>query len=214
MAQYQMQARSSTDGQLYSWLSGTRDFGGSGFPGPGSAQHVAVQRAVRDQVMVSTGNGTEKGQRIEWNGSTWVKRRNWITADVDLSGAGDSDTALRAELTAASARPGSVVYVPDGRVKLSHATKITIPPGVTLAGSPQGMRSGPFQVGGYNNVGTQFEIPALNNTPGGTARGDLFELGVQSRIADCGFYYPHQNVNSTPVAYGWTILMPNIGCHV
>lgn len=38
----QMQARSSSNGQLYTWVLGGVDFSGSGFPGPGSAQDVAV----------------------------------------------------------------------------------------------------------------------------------------------------------------------------
>lgn len=42
MANVQMQARSSTDGQLYTWVSAGPDWAGAGFPGPGSAQEPAV----------------------------------------------------------------------------------------------------------------------------------------------------------------------------
>lgn len=37
-----MQARSSTDGHLYNWLAVSADFAAAGYPGPGSAQDVAV----------------------------------------------------------------------------------------------------------------------------------------------------------------------------
>ncbi len=42
MASIQMQARSSSDGQLYTWIVTGVDFAGSGYTGPGSAQDVAV----------------------------------------------------------------------------------------------------------------------------------------------------------------------------
>lgn len=42
MAAVLMQARSSSDGALYTWTRPSADFSGTGFPGPGSAQDIAV----------------------------------------------------------------------------------------------------------------------------------------------------------------------------
>lgn len=42
---FQMQARSSIDGLLHCWLATTPDWLGSGFPGPGSANDVAISSA-------------------------------------------------------------------------------------------------------------------------------------------------------------------------
>lgn len=39
---YQMQACSSADGVLYSWVAPTPDWGAASFPGPGVAQDVAL----------------------------------------------------------------------------------------------------------------------------------------------------------------------------
>lgn len=47
----QMQARSSSNGQLYVWLAGSPDFAAAGYPGPGSALDVAVS------MRPSTGGG-------------------------------------------------------------------------------------------------------------------------------------------------------------
>lgn len=42
MSDVQMQAKSDTDGALYTWNASAPDFVGAGFPGPGSALDVAV----------------------------------------------------------------------------------------------------------------------------------------------------------------------------
>jgi hypothetical protein len=38
----QMQARSSSNGQIYTWVTGAPDWAGSGFPGPGTPEDVAL----------------------------------------------------------------------------------------------------------------------------------------------------------------------------
>lgn len=51
----QMQARSSSNGQLYSWLSSSPDWAMAGFPGPGSGQEPAV--SMRPAAVVGDGGG-------------------------------------------------------------------------------------------------------------------------------------------------------------
>lgn len=41
-SKYQMQARSSANGQLYSWLADAPDFGAIGYAGPGAALDAAL----------------------------------------------------------------------------------------------------------------------------------------------------------------------------
>ncbi len=43
-----MQARSSTSGNLIPWMSDKPDFAGASFPGPGSAEHIAVVGGRKD----------------------------------------------------------------------------------------------------------------------------------------------------------------------
>lgn len=52
----QMQARSSTNGQLYNWVAVSPDFAGTGFPGPGTALDTAI--SMRPAV-TGTGGGTD-----------------------------------------------------------------------------------------------------------------------------------------------------------
>lgn len=42
MAQWKMQALSSSDGKLYPWLVSEPDFLGSSYPGPGTPLHIAI----------------------------------------------------------------------------------------------------------------------------------------------------------------------------
>src|SRR5688572_1586776 len=104
MPKYLMQAVSSGvggDGALKSWSSPTPDFAASGFPGPGTALYPAIAKVVRDDLLLTTGPGTGAGDRPEWNGSIWVKRRGWITPDVDLTGAVDAAATIQATYDAA-----------------------------------------------------------------------------------------------------------------
>jgi hypothetical protein len=52
----QMQARSSSNGQLYTWVTGAPDWAASGFPGPGPAVDVAL--ALRPALQGTEGNVT------------------------------------------------------------------------------------------------------------------------------------------------------------
>lgn len=55
----QMQARSSSNGQLYSWNSDSPDFAAAGYPGPGSAQDVAIS------MRPPAGSGSDPSARPE-----------------------------------------------------------------------------------------------------------------------------------------------------
>jgi hypothetical protein len=208
MAQYQMQARSSTDGQLYSWISPTRDFAGTGFPGPGAAQHVVVARAVRDDVTGALAGGVDNGDDIKFNTTShaWERRRGYITVLADPTGVTNAESAIRAAL--ASARSGQCVFLPDGVYLVNHATPIPIPPGVTLVGAERGHNTGPFTVGStvsLGHMGTQLRIVGTPN---------LFQVQAQASALHLEVYYPNQNgasaesghgtFSGTPVEYGWT----------
>jgi hypothetical protein len=193
MAQFQMQAVSSTDGQLKTWVAPTRDFAGAGFPGPGAALNIAVGKAIRDAVMVSTGNGTEVGQKVEWDGSIWVKRRGWIAPAIDPTGVADATTELNARL---ATRTGCCVELPDGIIKLNGP--VNIPQGCTLTGAPRGGSIGHRVFPSVSNVGTRFDI---------THTGKAFIPAQQSSLLNATIYYPNQQTNATPTAYDWTVYL-------
>jgi hypothetical protein len=136
MSKYLMQAVSGGvggDGTLKAWSSGTADWAAAGFPGPGTALYTAVRKVIRDDVLVTAGNGTELGRRIEWTGSIWAQRRFWITPDVDLTGTVDASTAINAAL---ASRAGACVYLPEGSIRIADAITYT-QNGSTLVGASE-----------------------------------------------------------------------------
>lgn len=204
MPKYLMQAVSSGvggDGALKSWPSPTPDFGASGFPGPGTAAHTAIAKVIRDDLLVTTGAGSGAGDRVEWNGTAWEKRRGWITPSIDLTGVVDAKAAIEA---AAAQRPGACIYIPDGVVKLS--SPLTLPAGCTLTGEDRGMRAGHRVFVTPYPVGTRFDI---HHT------GKAFILTNQETACfDFEVYYPNQQINATPDVYDYTFDVTGIGCEI
>jgi len=84
MANIQMQARSSVDGALYTWISSAPDFAGAGFPGPGTALDVAVSMrppgsGAGGGLVVS--GSPSPGDSVKWNGTGAV----WGGAAYDIT---------------------------------------------------------------------------------------------------------------------------------
>ncbi len=69
------------------------------------------------------GRGSQAGDRIMWDGAAWVKRRFWITPDIDLTGVTDATAAINAAL---ASRAGACVYIPDGIVKIASGLTMTL----------------------------------------------------------------------------------------
>jgi hypothetical protein len=200
MAKYLMQAVSSGvggDGTIKRWNTAVLDFAGSGFPGPGTPANVAVAKRTRDDVLITAGNGTEAGEGIEWTGTAWVKRRGWITPDVDLTGAVDATSAVQSAL---NSRSGACVILPDGKPRFNSG--LTVPAYGSLIGTPRGNRIGPKNLQDNSHGGTQCQIYGTGDFitcfSGGGPHGN-------QTIGDLEFWYPNQATNSTPTVYGWTI---------
>lgn len=127
--QFQMQARSSTNGLLYTWITATPDFGGSAFPGPGVAQHVAVATRISSDDG-GTSNTTEiNGNRVPWKAAA----RFAITANVaslsSFTVATSEGTAvagdrilLTGQTTAGQNGPYTVGVVTSGTAPLTRAS--------------------------------------------------------------------------------------------
>lgn len=110
-----MQARSSIDGSLYTWTTGSVDFSGAGFPGPGVANDIAV--AMRPTTSGSGGSGDVLGlgssvaHRLAGfanTGGKQLEQTSFLAADVLLrTGAvpltGDLDFGTRKATNAADA---------------------------------------------------------------------------------------------------------------
>jgi hypothetical protein len=194
------------DGALKAWSAGTPDWAAAGFPGPGTAQHTAIRKVIRDDVLVTTGNGSELGRRIEWTGSIWAQRRGWITPDIDLTGVADATAGINAALTAASTRPGSCVYLPEGIIRVGTsgvagpASIFTVPPAVTLVGPERGFRLGHRHFSPLAQAGALLKVYGT---------GKLFTQKYDSTVGNIEIYYPDQVTTiggaiTAPAVYDWT----------
>ncbi len=157
---------------------------------------------------LALGDATDAGDKPEWNGSIWIKRRFWITPDIDLTGATDATTAIN---NAAAVRKGGCVYLPDGIIKIGTsgvsgpASIFTLPHGVTITGNERGLSMGHrvYDPGitGLNNTGPLLRV---------YGKGKLFVGGQQGSVRNVEIHYPDQPVNATPdTGYDWTFFLDN-----
>jgi hypothetical protein len=133
MSKYLMQAVSGGvggDGTLKAWSAGTPDWAAAGFPGPGTALYTAVRKVIRDDVLVTAGNGTELGRKIEWDGAAWVQKRGWIQPTVDVTGSASGHVNINAAL---ASRDGACVELPEGTIKITSPLTLGLN-GLTLLG--------------------------------------------------------------------------------
>jgi hypothetical protein len=131
----------------------------------------------------------------------WVKRRGWMSPDIDLTGTIDARAAIEA---AGASRPGACVYIPDGIVRLGST--LNVPNGCTITGDERGMRAGDRVFAGAVPIGTRFDIKHT---------GVGFNLTNQEcSVQNVGIYYPDQVVNATPTFYDYTFSVTGIGCHL
>jgi hypothetical protein len=159
------------------------------------------------QAGIQFGTGTEVGEKPQWNGSIWAKRRGFINPDIDLTGTVDA-TATINTLCGAGQRRGACIEIPDGRIRIDG--NLTVTAGITLTGGPRrGIRSGfrTFNVG-YEQVGPTLYAYSTS--------GSLISLQQQASVHDLEVYYPNQSTTGAPTAYGWTIEIGanNHGCTV
>lgn len=159
---FQMQARSSSSGELVTWLSDTPDFAGEDYPGPGSPLHIVV--ASRPQgagsgagANVGSGvavfkdvsggalrhrtlkQGTGPGPSFVQNADEIEIRAvppDWYNV-MDYGAVGDGTTddtaAINAAIAAANAAGGGIVYLPGGSYKVTEQLT-TLGEGVWLRG--------------------------------------------------------------------------------
>lgn len=104
---------------------------GDGLNQPGSGEGGRVVRARSDGKLEYYA-GDEVGQKLEWTGSVWIKKRGWITPDVDLTGAADATTAINSAL---ASRAGACVNLPEGLIRTTGQLLISAVNNVTLTGN-------------------------------------------------------------------------------
>jgi hypothetical protein len=190
MPNYVMQARSSSDGLLKSWNALTPDFAAVGFPGPGTAQHVAIAKWSQDDLLLTTGSGATTGDKPEWNGSTWVKKRNWIT--INPSDSTDRQAEVQAAL---NSRVGVCVELVDGPYRFDSG--ITVQPGAAFIGRSRGMAIGHRHFAPQDNTGSLLKVYGT---------GKFITAKYDSHVGDIEIYYPNQVTSGTsPVVHDWTL---------
>jgi hypothetical protein len=91
MAAVRMQARSSTDGALYTWSAVSVDFAAAGYPGPGVANDVAVAMRPSSSAGGGTGDvlglGSSVAHRLAGfanTGGKQLEQTSFLAADVTL----------------------------------------------------------------------------------------------------------------------------------
>lgn len=141
---------------------------------------------------IAVGSGTEVGQKVEWDGTVWVKRRNWITPDVDLTGSTDATAAINAAL---ASRAGACVQLPDGVIRMDTGN-VQIERGKALVGRPRRMDFGHLQYNQVSNVGTLIKVYSTSK---------LFLMSEQSSVEGLSLFYPNQPYNSvvTPIVHDY-----------
>ncbi|HEU4544341.1 MAG TPA: glycosyl hydrolase family 28-related protein [Jiangellaceae bacterium] len=136
------------------------------------------------------GAASDAGDTPQWNGSTWVPRRGWITPDIDLTGVTDATAAIQAAL---NERVGACVYLPDGVIRMNSG--VTVPKGVTLTGPERGLAMSHL-LAGTTTTG------ALINMYG---TGKLFTMEGSSAVYNFEIYYPNQDPTAaSPTVHDWT----------
>jgi hypothetical protein len=135
--------------------------------------------------------GVNVGDVPQFEGTTYVPRRFWITPDIDLTGTTDATAAI---LAAAQERVGACVYLPDGVIRMNSG--ITLPQGACITGRERGMARGHRGTGGTPllNTGTLIHVYGT---------GKLFTMGMQSAVRNLELYYPSQVTTGTPTAYDY-----------
>ncbi len=81
-----MQARSSTDGTMKSWVAAQPDFAGTGFPGPGLPEYVAVsKRILSSQYATTSPPGAKEGVRATTTSAlpAYTRAGNVLTANAN-----------------------------------------------------------------------------------------------------------------------------------
>jgi hypothetical protein len=135
--------------------------------------------------------GTDEGDRPEFDGTTYVPRRFWITPDIDLTGSVDATATINAAL---NTRDGACVYIPEGIIKLAGQIVLGRQ-GNTLTGPERSFKQ-PTKIfnNGYISSGTLFNV---------THTGVAFLWDD----ANCGVhnvevYYPNQDMTPASTALG------------
>jgi hypothetical protein len=162
-------------------------------PGSGEAGRLALGRS---DGKINWYPGADEGDDLKWSGGIWIKRRGWLSPDVDPTGVVDATTAVQAAL---NTRTGACVNLPDG--KLLIGGNLTIPAGVTLTGSPQSLRGGPYMFSPLNHAGTLILA---------TSTGRLFTPAQNSQVLNLGVHYPNQVTNATPTVYDYTFWIDTV----
>jgi len=118
-----MQARSSSDGQLYSWISvSTADWAGASFPGPGDAQHVAVAALVPDSAIQV--DLVEAAQVTPGNDVLVLLRATPLTSSQMPANTGDRVAYVANAQTVPTTNPfsGCILYAAHGSLLTRSTT--------------------------------------------------------------------------------------------
>jgi hypothetical protein len=171
------------------------------FNSPTSAQEGTVALASSNG-RINWYAGVEAGDRLEWTGSIWIKRRGWITLDVDTTGASDSTTiatsVANVRSTFTSARPGQYLAWPDGITYISDGSNniFTVPANVSTGGLRELGHSRASFFGSTEPNGTKLMI---------TGTGRVFSTRPNSVVRDIEAVYPEQVTTGTPTVYDYFI---------
>jgi len=132
---------------------------------------------------------------------------------ADGSGHTDATQAFQKALDAAHHDGGGIVHVPAGRYLI--AGSLHVPPYTAL----EGVSRGPTSHAALGNPAHKPAAPAgsVLLATGGKGKQDappLITMAENSAVLGLCIFHPHQNSQSTPVAYPWAISMKSSNCTV
>lgn len=128
MAQYLMQARDSVTGEMVRWVSsGTPDFSGGGYPGPNSAEEIAVVASPGDVMGIDLG-ALLAPLVVTVAGTAHTLERSDANKELRFTNAGDATITIPPESAVAWPAAARIAFLQLGAGQLQFVAGA----GVTL----------------------------------------------------------------------------------
>ena len=131
-----------------------------------------------------------------------------IAFGADGGGHSDATEAFQKALDAAHHDGGGIVHVPAGQYLI--AGSLDVPPYTAL----EGVSRGPTSHAYLANPAVGGSVLLATGGKGNQDATPLISMAENSAVLGLCLFHPHQNRNSTPVAYPWAISMKGNNCTV
>lgn len=157
--------------------------------------------------------GANVGAPSRHPGKGGVYAHNVVAFGADRNGHKDATGAFQKALDSAHHDGGGIVHVPAGRYLIAGSLHVS--PYTALEGASRGPTS-------HSTLGKNTHKPGAaagsvllaTSGKGNQDATPLISMAENSAVLGLCIFHPHQNANSTPVAYPWAISMKGNNCTV